>query len=103
MKKFLENYAPWLRNKYVVSFLAFLIWMSFFDRNDLISQYSGRKKLSKLIHEKTYFQTEISNNQKSLKELMSNSGNLEKFAREKYYMKKNDEEIFLIVDTPVEK
>lgn len=92
-----------LRNKFIVGAVVFLVWMTFFDRNDVISQISLRSQLSDLQADKEYFLTEIENNSNDMNELMSNTDNLEKFAREKYYMKKDDEEIFVIVTEPKKK
>ena len=89
-----------LRNKYIVGIVVFLVWMAFFDRNDVISQISLRSQLSVLQSDKEYFLEEIERNSMDMNELMSNKDNLEKFAREKYYMKKDDEEIFVIVTEP---
>ncbi len=96
MKKF-AKILPWLKNKYVLTVIAFIVWMTFFDRNDFISQYSYRTQLDKLQDDKEYYFAEIDVNQKNTYELKSNPQNLERFAREKYLMKKDNEEIFLIV------
>ncbi|MEP7265927.1 MAG: septum formation initiator family protein [Bacteroidota bacterium] len=88
---------PHLKNKYVITSLAFVIWMMFFDRNDFISQFTYRQQLSKLKVDKDYYVAEIAQNKKDMHELMSDAEHLEKFAREKYLMKKDDEEIFLIL------
>ena len=71
--------------------------MLFFDRNDLISQYSFRCKLQKVMDDKQYYVAEIEQNKKDMNELMSDKQHLEKFARERYLMKKDNEDIFLIV------
>ena len=71
--------------------------MTFFDRNDFISQYSYKQELNKLEVDKVYYQVQIEENKTSIYELMSDPANLEKFAREKYHMKKDDEDVFLIV------
>lgn len=99
MKKIIRN----LKNKYAISALVFLGWMLFFDRNDVISQYTYRSKLSKLQNEEKYFTLEIEKIKKDMNELMSNPKSLEKFAREKYLMKKDDEEIFVFVPAESEK
>jgi cell division protein FtsB len=96
MKRF-EKILPWLKNKYVITIIVFTVWMIFFDRNDFISQYSYRQELQKLEEEKEYFTNEIELNQKSTFELTSDPGNLEKFARETYRMKKDDEDIFMVI------
>jgi cell division protein FtsB len=96
MKKF-AMILPWLKDKYVLSILVFFVWMTFFDRNDFISQYSYRQELKKLEVDKEYYQLQIEENKKSIHELMSDPANLEKFAREKYHMKKDNEDVFLII------
>jgi len=85
-----------LRNKYIITVVIFISWILFFDKNDLISRYESRYRLKKLQQEKEYFQSEIQADKKALDELMSNSRTLEKFARERYLMKKANEEIILI-------
>ncbi len=95
--KFLNRILPWIKNKYIITIVVFIVWMTFFDRNDFISQYSYRQELNKLEADKSYYISEISAMKRNTFELTSDSGNLEKFAREKYLMKKDDEDIFLIV------
>ena len=85
------------RNKYFVVTLAFLVWMIFFDKNDLFSQYQYHNQLSKLKHERDFYQKETAKVNKDLDELTSNKEKLEKFAREKYLMKKPNEDVFVIV------
>jgi cell division protein FtsB len=88
---------PHLRNKYAITIIMFVVWVAFFDRNDLIAQYTYSKKLDKLRQDREYYLAEIDVNKKSMDELMSNTRNLEKFAREKYLMKRENEEIFLLI------
>lgn len=102
-KKILQKVLPKLKNKYILTFILFIIWLAFFDKNDFISQYSYRKQLHKLKTDEQYFTDEIKNNKEKLYELMSSQANLEKFAREKYLMKKDDEDIFVIVYNDVKK
>ena len=85
------------KNKYVLSVILFIVWISFFDTNNLVSRYKYKNDLQKLVEEKEYYLNEIERNMKDMNELESDPDNLEKFAREKYYMKKDDEEIFIIV------
>jgi len=89
---------PIIRNKYFLAVVVFLAWIMFFDKNDLISQYQDRQALYELQKEKKYYQEEILNTRRQLDELLSDSKSLEKFAREKYYMKKPNEEIWLVID-----
>lgn len=100
----MKRIPSWLKNKYVLSIIVFFVWMMFFDRNDFISQFSYRQDLKKLETDKEYYQKEIEQNKKDMQELMSNPKHLEKFARERYMMKKDNEDIFLIVyDQPKKK
>lgn len=77
--------------------MIFLVWLIFFDRNDLLSQYEYRQQLNKLKEEHAFYTKETADVQKQLDELTSNKEKLEKFAREKYLMKKQDEDVFVIV------
>ena len=81
--------------------LVFLIWVTFIDKNNLISQYQDRQVLYELDKEKRYYQSEIEATQGKLNELKTDNRSIEKFAREKYLMKKENEEIWLVVDKSV--
>ena len=86
-----------LRNKYFLSVAAFVVWMLFFDKNDILAQYEFKSEVSKLQEEKGFYTTEIETVKKDLNELNSNLNTAEKFAREKYFMKKDNEDVFVIV------
>ena len=96
MKKTIKFLVPVLKNKYIMTFLVFFVWMLFFDKNDLITQMNQRGKLNQMHQDKAYFIDEIKLNQAIMKDLETNPIALEKFAREKYLMKKADEEIFVV-------
>ena len=102
-KKKLRKIASFLKNKYLITFLALFGWLIFFDKNDLVSQVTFAKKIQQLEEEKQYYVEEIGKNRSDMKELMTNPKNLEKFAREKYLMKKDNEDIFVIVEKDVSK
>jgi cell division protein FtsB len=87
-----------IRNKYVLTTAFVAVWVAFFDKNDIFSQFDLRQKLKDLETEKHYYIQEIAQNKKDLYELRTNPDNLEKFVREKYLMKKDNEDIFVIVD-----
>lgn len=97
LRRMLKKLLPTLRNKYVITALAFIVWLCFFDRNNLWSQADYRKQLHKLEIDKEYYVKGIDQNKKDMEELMSDPSHLEKYARERYLMKKDNEEIFLIV------
>ncbi len=84
------------KNFYIVVGLCFLVWLSFLDSNDLITRFSMSAKLHSLENEKEYYQKKIEEVEKDRKELMTNKELLEKFAREKYLMKKESEDVFII-------
>lgn len=86
------------RNRYFLTFIAFLVWMTFFDRNNFISKHGYKKELKQLEQEREFYQSEIAKNNVVLEGLRSDPEKLEKFAREKYFMKKDDEDIFVIVE-----
>ena len=89
---------PLLRNRYVVAFLAFFIWVGFFDQNNLIDRYELSNRIQELERQKVHYKNEIINNKKRIEELQSDPENLEKFAREQYLMKKPDEDIFVVIE-----
>lgn len=86
-----------IRNKYFLSVAAFVVWLLFFDKNDVIAQYEYRSEVNKLQEEKDFYVREIAKVKKDLNELNTNLNTAEKFAREKYFMKKDNEDIFVIV------
>lgn len=91
-----KKLPPTFRNFYIVTGLCFLMWMLFLDSNDLISRFKLGSKLRNLNNEKEYYQAKIADVEKDREELMTNKELLEKFAREKYLMKKETEDIFII-------
>ena len=76
--------------------ITFLVWMTFLDSNDLINRYRLSAKLRSLENEREYYQDKINEVEKDRQELMGTTELLEKFAREKYLMKKPTEDIFII-------
>ena len=75
-----------------------LIWLTFFDSNDLYSQYKLVRKLDNLNADKAYYLDKIEEVKEDREELLSNPDLLEKFAREKYLMKKPAEDLYVVVD-----
>ncbi|MBD1383848.1 septum formation initiator family protein [Mucilaginibacter rigui] len=86
-----------IKNKFFLVTVAFVVWMIFFDKNDLFSQYEYHQQLDKLKQEQIFYKTETEKVNKDLGELTSDKTKLEKFAREKYLMKKDNEDVFVIV------
>jgi cell division protein DivIC len=82
-------------NIYVIVLTIFVIWMIFFDTNSLLIQLQLRKEIHKLEKQKEYLQKEIAKDKNMIKKLNNDDG-LERFAREEYYFKKENEEIYII-------
>lgn len=83
------------KNIYFIISLVFVIWMLFFDGNSWLIHRELNKEKAKIENSKEFYKNEIKKDLKEIKELNTESG-LEKFAREKYYMKKENEDIFII-------
>jgi cell division protein FtsB len=96
--KWLNKVPPFFKNKYVLVVLGLGVWLLLFDRNDVFTQLERRKQVKKLEEERTYYQNEIERNKREIQELRSNPKQLEKFAREHYLMKRDDEEVYVIVE-----
>lgn len=86
-----------IKNKYFIVVTALIVWLFFFDKNDVYTQIDLIKKCNKLKAERDYYLTEIESNKKQIQELRNNKESLETFAREKYLMKKDNEDVFVIV------
>jgi cell division protein DivIC len=87
-----------LRNKYLIAFLVFLVWLLIFDNNSLIDRIKYLNTLREMDTEKQYYLERIKEDTRRLNELKTDRENLEKFAREQYFMKKENEEVFVIVE-----
>lgn len=99
--KFIEKIPPFLRNRYLLTIIIFVIWVVLLDSNNLISQHKEMKNLKNLRAEKEYYVQRIEEDKRKLHELKTDDQNLEKFAREQYRMKKPDEDLYIIL-TPQE-
>lgn len=91
----LSKIPNWLKNKYMITIIVFIVWISFFDQNNFITQYDFIKELKSLEKDKAFFIEELNKTRQELNDLTTNPVTLEKFAREKYFMKKDNEEIFV--------
>jgi cell division protein DivIC len=87
----------------VLSVAAFIVWISFFDHNDLFTQWERKKELQKLETSSAYYQAEITSTKKELANLENDPAVLEKFARENFYLKKPEEQVFIITGSTVTK
>ena len=98
MAKFNKNTSKYLKpfkNWFILIFTGFLVWMLFFDANSWLIHHELNSDINALENEKEYYRREIEKDRKAIKNLSSEEG-LEKLARETYYMKRENEEIYVI-------
>jgi cell division protein DivIC len=91
----LEKFS-WLKNKYLLSALFFVVWMFWFDPKDFRTEMNRRAKYKALKESEQHLTNLISQTQNELDELKTNAQTIERYAREKYYMKKDNEDIFVV-------
>ncbi|NOY50433.1 MAG: septum formation initiator family protein [Chlorobi bacterium] len=85
-------------NKYFLVGTGFVIWMIFADQESIVVQYKLSREIKSLEQQKQFYLEEIEKNKSSLDVLTNDTASLEKFARENYYMKKDNEDIFVVVE-----
>ena len=85
-------------NKYFLTSVAFLVWLFFFDSNNIILRLRLKSQLNELRREKQFYLDEIRKDSILTEKLLNDTAELERFAREKYMMKKEGEDVFLVVD-----
>lgn len=90
-----KTWYKFLLNKYVIVSLFFVTWMLFLDNYSYLDHRILNKEINELEDNKTYYQDEIRKDKNQIKKL-SNPAQIEKYAREKYYMKKDSEDIYII-------
>ncbi len=95
----LKKLIPFVANRYFIACLAFVIWMLFFDQRNFFLQRDRADELEKLEQAKSYYEKEISTTQEQLNNLQSNPGAVEKYARERYLLRREGEEVYLFEDT----
>ena len=94
--KLLNLIPAWLKNKYFLSVSAFIVWILFFDPRDVFTQMEHRRELKELQVSKAWYQKEIAKESVEAEQLKTNPATIEKYAREKYLMKRDNEELFLV-------
>lgn len=95
----IKKIIPFIANRYFIAILAFVIWMLFFDQRDFFTQRDRAAELDKLEQAKAYYQKEIATTKEQLNNLQSNPGAVEKYARERYLLRREGEEVYLFEDT----
>ena len=85
-----------IRNKYFIATTVFVVWIIFFDANNLIDLFRVARHVGEQETQKEYYEKLIKSTEEKLNELSSNRDSLEKFAREQYFFKESDEEVFIV-------
>lgn len=89
------SWFKFISNKYTWVLLFFGIWMLFLDNYSYLDQRILNSEIHELVTNKKYYQDEISKDQSNIK-LLKNPDQIEKYAREKYFMKKDSEDVYII-------
>jgi cell division protein FtsB len=96
--KVLRNIITVLRNKYVLALLVFVFFLLFFDQNSIFVQMDRQRQLNVLKGKEKFYEDEIAKTQKELSGLQNDPAAIEKYARENFYMKKPNEDLFIVVN-----
>ena len=88
----------YLRNKYILTLVVFGVWIGFFDQNNLWDRTKLSSRIGQLKKQNLHYKLEIEQNERKLNEIQESPESLEKFAREQYLMKKDNEDIFVIIE-----
>jgi len=95
----IKNSIPsFLKNKFILTLLLSLIWITFIDSNDWISRAKDLYKINQLEKDKAFYIEKIAEDKYSYNEIHFDKSKLEKFSREKYLMKRKNEDLFIIVE-----
>ncbi len=98
--KLLTHIPSWLKNKYVLAVVFFIVWMFFFDPKDWGVAFDKNAKLKALQQTEDHLTAVIKDTKQELEQLKTNAGTIEKYAREKYLMKKDNEDLFIVTSVP---
>lgn len=82
-------------NRYLLAITAFVIWIVFFDESNFFIQRQRKGELNQLNKKIEYYKTQVAETKQELSNLQNDPTMLEKYAREKYYMKRDNEEVFV--------
>ena len=87
----------WIKNKYLLTLVVFAVWLLFFDDRDIFTtHFKHRNELKNLEQSRDYYLQQIETTKKELDNLKSNPALMEKYAREKYWMKKDNEDLYIL-------
>ena len=96
-EKLIKILSPITKNKYLFTIALFIIWITFLDRDNLIDRYNGIKQLNKIEQEKEKYRQQIDRDSENIQKL-HNPDFLEKYAREEHKMKKDNEDLYIVIE-----
>ena len=96
MKHVYQRIPAPLRNKYLITFVIFLIWIFFIDTFDILTQIKMKQELNQLKKQEEFYKSEIEKDSTMLYNLNNDTLEQERFARERFLMKKENEDLFII-------
>ncbi|MBC7888972.1 MAG: septum formation initiator family protein [Ferruginibacter sp.] len=97
------GWLSFLNNKYLLTGAFFLVWMFFFNEKDLVSEIKRKEKFKELQKSEYHLGEMIKETRRELGQLKTNAQTIEKYARENYLMKKDNEDLFIISATDANK
>jgi cell division protein DivIC len=98
VKQFFLTIWPWVKNKYVLTISVFAIWMLFFDQNNAVDRMKMTREINQLEEDREYYLEQIQKDSIRYHELTTDQDNLEKYAREQFFMKKKQEDVFVVIE-----
>lgn len=96
INELIDKIPNYLKNKYLIAIVLFIVWITFFDNFNLIKQSKIKKNIKQLEENKKFYIQEITKDSSEYYNLLNDAEKREKFAREKFLMKKEDEDVYII-------
>lgn len=97
-----KRFVRFIKSKYTLSTVIFLLWLTFFNEIDLMYIFQSRREVAALRNEVQRMKEDNARATEALHDLTTNTYSLEKFARENYYMKRDNEEVYVFKERPAE-
>ena len=96
INELIDKIPNYLKNKYLIAVVLFIVWITFFDNFNIIKQSKIKKNIEQLEENKKFYIQEITKDSAEYYDLLNDAEKREKFAREKFLMKKEDEDVYII-------
>lgn len=93
-----KKWVKWGMNKYVLITSLFVVWMTFFDDASLLQHIRIDREIGELKKDRSFYKKQLEEVKTELKKVQDDPKSIEKIARERFYMKKDQEDIFVVVE-----